>query len=93
MGGQPAFAVVLEITRPREINAAYLKRTYRLTNTEIAILVLLQEGISETGAIAKERGVSPNTVKKQISSLLQKMDVSDKVGLLSRTLSDPKIFD
>ena len=57
-----------------------------LTPAEWAVLALLKDGASNPG-IAAARGVSANTVRAQVSSILAKLDLPDR-----RAANETEVF-
>lgn len=63
-----------------------LRVAYGLTEAEERLLFALVAGQSP-GAFAEKRGVSINTVRKQISTLMEKMDCHRQAELVTKALS------
>ena len=61
--------------------SATLARTYDLTEAEIAVAELLFDGQS-TAEIAKARGRSPETIRTQIKSVMNKTGTRKRVGFV-----------
>ena len=86
------YVVQIKTETPRKLNAGYAKDAYSLTKAEIECVRLILEGVTETAALAKSRNVSVNTVKKQVASILQKVEAQDKTALAAKLASDPNLF-
>lgn len=81
------FAALLLGREPRcsDLAAQLLARQYRLTTAERDVLLALCEGTA-AGAIARQRGVAPSTVRTQIAALRSKLGVPSiaaAVGLVA----------
>lgn len=71
--------IVLKAVTTTQVNEDSLKKTdYNLTTREAQILKLITEGYSNTD-IANELVVSVNTTKAHVASILQKLEVEDRL--------------
>lgn len=68
-------------------NATIVKSDYSLTTRELQILKLITEGYSNTD-IANELSVSINTTKAHVASILQKLEVDDRLQAALKALKN-----
>ena len=80
--------IVLEAaTKSQNISASKPERDYGLTSRETQILKLITEGYSNI-EIAKELFVSINTKKAHVASILQKLEVDDRLQAALKALKE-----
>ena len=80
--------IVLEAaTKSQNISASKPERDYGLTSRETQILKLITEGYSNI-EIAKELFVSNNTTKAHVASILQKLEVDDRLQAALKALKE-----
>ena len=80
--------IVLEAaTKSQNISASKPERDYGLTSRETQILKLITEGYSNI-EIAKELFVSINTTKAHVASILQKLEVDDRLQAALKALQE-----
>ena len=80
--------IVLEAaTKVQETEAPKPERNYGLTSRETQILKLITEGYSNI-EIAKELFVSINTTKAHVASILQKLEVDDRLQAALKALKE-----
>lgn len=80
--------IVLEAaTKVQETIAPKPERNYGLTSRETQILKLITEGYSNI-EIAKELFVSINTTKAHVASILQKLEVDDRLQAALKALKE-----
>ena len=80
--------IVLEAaTKAQEKETAKPERDYGLTTRETQILKLITEGYSNF-EIAKELFVSINTTKAHVASILQKLEVDDRLQAALKALKE-----
>ena len=80
--------IVLEAaTKAQEKETAKPERDYGLTTRETQILKLITEGYSNI-EIAKELFVSINTTKAHVASILQKLEVDDRLQAALKALKE-----
>ena len=80
--------IVLEAaTKSQNISASKPERDYGLTSRETQILKLITEGYSNI-EIAKELFVSINTTKAHVASILQKLEVDDRLQAALKALKE-----
>ncbi|MEZ5893573.1 MAG: response regulator transcription factor [Parvularculaceae bacterium] len=83
LGGWAGWRLTQKQTRaPAEVNHAALK-TLGITERERETLAALAEGLTNK-EIARRFGVSPNTVKTQVSSLYEKLEVSRRTQAVQK---------
>lgn len=70
-----------EIGRRKDHSAEHAKDYYKLTAREQAIGYRLMEGMTNK-EIAKELGIAEQTTKDHIKSIMKKMKVSTRTGIL-----------
>ena len=80
--------IVLEAaTKVQETSVPKPERNYGLTSRETQILKLITEGYSNI-EIAKELFVSINTTKAHVASILQKLEVDDRLQAALKALKE-----
>lgn len=80
--------IVLEAaTKSQNLSASKPERDYGLTSRETQILKLITEGYSNI-EIAKELFVSINTTKAHVASILQKLEVDDRLQAALKALKE-----
>ena len=80
--------IVLEAaTKVQEATMSKPERNYGLTSRETQILKLITEGYSNI-EIAKELFVSINTTKAHVASILQKLEVDDRLQAALKALKE-----
>ena len=80
--------IVLEAaTKSQNISTSKPERDYGLTSRETQILKLITEGYSNI-EIAKELFVSINTTKAHVASILQKLEVDDRLQAALKALKE-----
>jgi DNA-binding CsgD family transcriptional regulator len=76
-----AIVFVIDPENPRSITTRGMETLFDLTDAESKVLELIVSG-SSTDEIAQTRAVSPNTVRSQIKSLLEKTGSSQRADLV-----------
>jgi len=79
--------VVLQAATNTSVPETISKNSYNLTSRESQILKLITEGYSNN-EIAKELFVSINTTKAHVASILQKMEVDDRLQAALKALKN-----
>lgn len=79
--------VVLKAATNSDITSSLDKSDYNLTSREAQILKLITEGYSNN-EIAKELVVSINTTKAHVASILQKLEVDDRLQAALKALKN-----
>lgn len=79
--------VVLKAATNTNITSPSAKSDYNLTSREAQILKLITQGYSNN-EIAKELFVSINTTKAHVASILQKLEVDDRLQAALKALKD-----
>ena len=79
--------VVLRAATNSDIPETSVKNDYNLTSREAQILKLITEGYSNN-EIAKELFVSINTTKAHVASILQKLEVDDRLQAALKALKN-----
>lgn len=79
--------VVLKAATNSNIDTSSTKNEYNLTTRETQILKLITEGCSNN-EIAKELFVSINTTKAHVASILQKLEVDDRLQAAIKALKN-----
>lgn len=79
--------VVLKAATNSETESPVAKEDYNLTSREAQILKLITEGYSNN-EIAKELFVSINTTKAHVASILQKLEVDDRLQAALKALKN-----
>jgi len=80
-----AHVVLNAATKENSFNGGVQKGDYNLTSREAQILKLITEGYSNN-EIAKELFVSINTTKAHVASILQKLEVDDRLQAALKAL-------
>ena len=81
-----ALVTIIDPEEQININTAGLKELYNLTDSESIVADMAVSGRTNQ-SIADERGVSPETVKKQLESILTKTNSINRTALVRRVLS------
>jgi DNA-binding CsgD family transcriptional regulator len=89
IGGGPAVAVLLERNHDEGLNLESVARKFRLTRRERETVDLLLQDLS-TKQIADRMGISPNTVKAFLRSVMIKVGAENRTGIIARILQAPK---
>src|SRR5215472_1241618 len=84
-GHKPAVAILLERTKKSSIDLSNLPKRFRLTKREVETVEHLVRGFS-TQQIAERMGISPNTVKAFLRSIMMKMAADSRAGIIARIL-------
>ena len=80
--------IVLRAARNNQMNdLSHAKSSYNLTTREAQILKLITEGFNNT-EIAKHLFVSVNTTKVHVASILQKLEVEDRLQAAVKALKE-----
>ncbi len=79
--------VVLQAATKSQVDNSYPARDYGLTSRETQILKLITEGYSNN-EIANELYVSINTTKAHVASILQKLEVDDRLQAALKALKE-----
>lgn len=79
--------VVLKAATNSDISSSSAKENYNLTSREAQILKLITQGFSNN-EIAKELFVSINTTKAHVASILQKLEVDDRLQAALKALKN-----
>lgn len=79
--------VVLKAANNADVSDDSTKEDYNLTSREAQILKLITEGYSNS-EIAKELIVSINTTKAHVASILQKLEVDDRLQAALKALKN-----
>lgn len=79
--------VVLKAATNSQVAESVVKNDYNLTTREAQILKLITEGYSNN-EIAKELFVSINTTKAHVASILQKLEVDDRLQAALKALKN-----
>jgi DNA-binding CsgD family transcriptional regulator len=80
-------AVLLERGSAGSISLAQVSEKFNLTAREQKVLQCLSEGGLTTKEIGARMGISPNTVKAFLSTIMLKMGVSTRSGILGRAIA------
>jgi DNA-binding CsgD family transcriptional regulator len=89
IGGGPAVAVLLERNHDEGLNLASVARKFHLTRRERETVDLLLRDLS-TKQIADRMGISPNTAKAFLRSVMIKVRAENRTGIIARILQAPK---
>jgi DNA-binding CsgD family transcriptional regulator len=81
-----ALVTIIDPEEQTNINTDGLKELYGLTDSESIVADMAVSGRTNQ-SIADERGVSPETVKKQLESILIKTNSTNRTALVRRVLS------
>lgn len=84
-GAGPTLAVMLERNQRGSIDIAEAAKRFRLTQREAEALRLLTQGY-KTKEIASRMGISPNTAKTFLRSIMFKMGARERSGILVKIL-------
>ena len=84
-GFKPAVAVLLERDQKLKVDLSFLSGRYRLTRREVETVDHLVQG-SNTKQIAGRMGISPNTVKAFLRSIMMKMGADTRAGIIAKIL-------
>lgn len=76
-------ALVTVTDAPKKLRLVHLKRTYGLTDAEVEVIAMLQEG-KRPEQVADARKTSIQTVRSQIKSVYTKTGVGSQIELLSK---------
>ncbi|MGB5763008.1 MAG: helix-turn-helix transcriptional regulator, partial [Sedimenticolaceae bacterium] len=77
---------LIDPAEPQHVSIEGMKEIYRLSDAEVAVCQLLIDGCSNP-EMAEIRGVSPETIKSQLKSLMGKTGVDNRVHLVRLALS------
>src|SRR5207302_1005586 len=89
IGRGPAIAVLLERNYDGGFNLESVARKFRLTRRERETVDLLLQDLS-TKQIADRMGISPNTAKAFLRSVMFKVGAENRTGIVARILQAPK---
>ena len=84
-GFKPAVALLLERNKKPSIDLSNLPKRFRLTRREVETVEHLVRGFN-TQQIADGMGISPNTVKAFLRSIMMKMAADSRAGIIARIL-------
>ena len=84
-GFKPAVAVLFERNQKPNVDLSYLSSRYRLTEREVETVDHLVQGCN-TKQIAERMGISPNTVKAFLRSIMMKMATDTRAGIIAKIL-------
>lgn len=84
-GFKPAIAILLERNKKSGIDLSSLPKRFRLTQREVETVGHLVHGFN-TQQIAERMGISPNTVKAFLRSIMMKMAADSRAGIIARIL-------
>ena len=84
-GFKPAVALLLERNKKQSIDLSNLPKRFRLTQREVETVEHLVRGFN-TQQIADGMGISPNTVKAFLRSIMMKMAADSRAGIIARIL-------
>ncbi|PYU15684.1 MAG: hypothetical protein DMG37_04460 [Acidobacteria bacterium] len=84
-GFKPAVALLLERNKKQSIDLSNLPKRFRLTRREVETVEHLVRGFN-TQQIADGMGISPNTVKAFLRSIMMKMAADSRAGIIARIL-------
>jgi len=84
-GFKPAVALLLERNKKPSIDLSNLPKRFRLTQREVETVEHLVRGLN-TQQIAEGMGISPNTVKAFLRSIMMKMAADSRAGVIARIL-------
>jgi len=84
-GFKPAVALLLERNKKPSIDLSNLPKRFRLTQREVETVEHLVRGFN-TQQIAEGMGISPNTVKAFLRSIMMKMAADSRAGVIARIL-------
>lgn len=86
-GSKPAFAILVERSKKPTIDLSDLSKRFRLTKREVETVEHLVQGFN-TQQIAERMSISPNTVKAFLRSIMMKMAVDSRAGIIARILQE-----
>ena len=86
LGFRGAVVLIIDPDKLGNVDTTGIATAFKLTPAEQAVCALLLDGLTNT-EIADARNVSTETVKRQLSSLLQKIGVGNRTGLVRKALS------
>jgi DNA-binding CsgD family transcriptional regulator len=89
IAGGSAVAVLLERNHDEGLNLESVARKFRLTRRERETVDLLLRDLS-TKQIAERMGISPNTAKAFLRSVMIKVGAENRTGIIARILQAPK---
>jgi DNA-binding CsgD family transcriptional regulator len=89
IGRGPAIAVLLERNYDGRLNLESVVRKFRLTRRERETVDLLLQDLS-TKQIADQMGISPNTAKAFLRSVMIKVGAENRTGIIAKILQAPK---
>jgi DNA-binding CsgD family transcriptional regulator len=84
-GFKPAVAILFERNKKPSIDLSNLSKRFRLTPREVETVEHLVRGFN-TQQIAERMGISPNTVKAFLRSIMMKMAADSRAGIIARIL-------
>jgi DNA-binding CsgD family transcriptional regulator len=84
-GFKPAVAVLLERNSKPKVDLSFLSERYRLTPREVETVDHLAQGLN-TEEMAGRMGISPNTVKAFLRSIMMKMAADTRAGIIAKVL-------
>jgi DNA-binding CsgD family transcriptional regulator len=84
-GFKPAVAIILERNHKHKVDLSSLSGRFRLTQREIETVDHLVQGFN-TEQIADRMGISPNTVKAFLRSVMMKMGTDSRAGIIGKIL-------
>ncbi|WP_284348543.1 helix-turn-helix transcriptional regulator [Roseisolibacter agri] len=85
LAGEPAVLVTITRTSPALPSPTVLRRRFQLTAREGSVALLLAEGRSNAG-MARRLGISENTVRHYIETVLLKLDVPSRAAVAAALL-------
>jgi len=88
-GRRPAVALLLERNQRGALNLESVTRKFRLTQREKETVELLVQDLS-TKQIASRMGISPNTAKAFLRSVMIKVGAENRTGIIGRILQASK---
>jgi len=89
-GAYPAFAVILERSSPKSLDAYQVAARFHLTQREQETLEYLMQGLTNK-EIGHRMNISPNTVKAFLKLIMTKMGVSTRSGVIAKAVSPVSI--
>lgn len=84
-GFKPAVAILLERDKKPKVDLSHLHGRFRLTQREVETVDHLVHG-RNTQQIAERMGISPNTVKAFLRSIMMKMGADSRAGIIAKIL-------
>lgn len=84
-GLKPAVALLFERNQKPKVDLSFLSGQYRLTQREVETVDQLVQGCN-TKQIAERMGISPNTVKAFLRSIMMKMGADTRAGIIAKIL-------